>query len=211
VNARLIATAEAFEAQVGRVPESAELIARIRDGTAAPARARRRRKRTSGLERAHRSREEISVFERAYAETGNPLYVWHALSVLCVHGVPGGNTDDSLLPGWCVDYLSHTAEALLELPPLGGQSEGGIAEQAPAVSKALGLTRQGWNAYAERLKDRDSVLDADLYARVKALGIPDKDAMEATVEELGLEADRSVRRRLHRARRAKPKPAEPGP
>ena len=44
---------------------------------------------------------------------------------------------------------------------------------------------------------------------MKALGIPDKDAMEAATEFWGLEDERSVRRRLQRGRRAKPRPAKP--
>ena len=239
--ARLIAMEEAFEAEVARMVGRAELIARSRVDTAAPARTGRRRKGISAFERADQSRDAISAFERAlaetesplyvgralkradqsrdaisafewaFAETGNPLYVWHALSMLCVPSIPGGNTDDRLLPSWCVDYLSDTAEALLGLQPPRVQSEGGITELARAVSNAVGLTRQGWTAYGRWRTDRDRVGEAALYARVKALGIPDKDAMEAAVEVLGLEADRSVRRRLHRARRVKPKPTEPAP
>jgi hypothetical protein len=210
-DSREIATYEAFEAEVGRTFGFAESAAGGREDTAAPARAHETPDDTAAAARAERELEEIGAFERAYAETGNPLYVWDALSVLCVHSLVPGQTPGRFLPGWCVDYLSRTAEVLLGLLPPGVHPAGGMAEQAPAVSKALGLSRQGWDAYAERQKDRARVRDADVYARVRALGIPDKDAMEAAIEYWGLKDERSVRHRLQRARRAKPRPTKPAP
>lgn len=126
-------------------------------------------------------------------------------------GVLREDTTDTLLPGWCVEYIGRVAAALLGLPSASVRPRGGMAEQAPSLSKGLGLSRQGWDAYAEWRRDRDTERDTDLYARVKALGIPDKDAMEAAMERFGVEADRGVRRRLYRGRRAKPRPAKPEP
>ena len=58
---------------------------------------------------------DIAAFERAYAETGNPLYVWDALSLLCVPlYVPCIRPEfmrGAFLPGWCVEYLGRVAEA----------------------------------------------------------------------------------------------------
>lgn len=84
-----------------------------------------------------------------------------------------------------------------------------MAEQAPVLSKALGLSRQGWDPFAEWRRDRAREQDADLYERVKALGIPDKDATGAAAEFWGLEDERSVWRRLGRGRRTKPHRAKP--
>ena len=222
-NARWIEMADEFEAAVQAQAELAVVLAECRQDDAAPARANGGEQGDSAAPVRPGIRQwvaapvhaglpeedvaDIAAFERAYAETGNPLYVWDALSLLCVPQYLREDTPDAVLPGWCVDYLGRVAEALLGLPDASVRPRGGMAEQAPAVSKALGLRRQGWDAYAERRIDRDREWDADLYERVRAFGIPDKDAMEAAVERLGLEDERSVRRRLRRGRRAKTPPA----
>jgi hypothetical protein len=157
------------------------------------------------------SKDEVAALGRAFAATRNPLYVWEALTLLCIPPIVGTDAPDCLLPGWCAAYLGRVAEVFMGLPPPGIDPEGGMAEQAPAVSKALGLSRQGWDAYADWQRDRARERDADLYHRVKALGIPDKDAMEAAIEVFGLEDARSVRHRLHRARRTRPRPTKPAP
>ena len=228
-NDNWIKMADEFEAQVGDPPALAAQAAAARRGTAAPApapadgggqgddaapaRAWRgtAEKITASSAQVGIPEEiaaDIAAFERAYAETGNPLYVWDALSLLCVPlYVPGIRSEflrGALLPGWCIEYLGRVAEAILGLPSPSVHPPGGMAEQAPQLSKALGLSRQGWDAFAEWRKDRAREQDADLYERVKALGIPDKDAMEAATEFWGLEDERSVRRRLRRGRRAKP-------
>jgi hypothetical protein len=153
---------------------------------------------------------DIDALKRAYGETGNPLYVWEALSLLCVPSILE-RPSDRTLPGWCVEYLARAAEALLGLSPPGAPPEGGIKDRASAVSKALALTRQGWDAYLRRKADGESASDAELYARVRELGIPDKDAKEAAVGFWRLEDERSVRRRLSRARRATPRGSKPAP
>jgi hypothetical protein len=209
--ARLVEIEEAFEAEVDRMAESTKLAASGPEDTRAPAPANEAGDDTVARARGEQRREEISASARAYAETGNPLYVWDALSMLCVPSIAGMDTPDCLLPGWCVAYLGRAAETLMGLPPPGVHPVRGMAEQAPAVSKALGLSRQGWDAFAEWQKDRESERDAEVYDRVRALGISDKDAAEAATSVWNLENERSVRRRLRRGRRAKPRPLKPAP
>ena len=76
-------------------------------------------------------------------------------------------------------------------------------------SKALGLTRQGWNAYQEKRKNHQSISDGAVYARGKALGISNKNALKAAAEFWGLEDERSVRHRLSKARSATPRRTKP--
>jgi hypothetical protein len=127
-HAERIAVEEEFEAAVAQAAAIAEWAARSREGTAAPACTGRKREQVSPFKRDDQRWGDAGTFARAYAETGNPLYAWQALSVLCVHGFTREETSDALLPGWCVDYLSRTAEALLGLPPPVIDHQGGIAE-----------------------------------------------------------------------------------
>jgi hypothetical protein len=69
----------------------------------------------------------IIEYEAIYRATGNPLYVWEALTY-CAPGEP--------LPGWIFDYLQRCASAPPDEAPDGAV---GVEEEDPVVPKPRGL------------------------------------------------------------------------
>jgi hypothetical protein len=90
-----------------------------------------------------------------YEETGNPLYAWEAI-VWCLNA-----EEPQSLPDWCTSYLRDTAENLYRLScgkdfrdPSSGERIS-PDKAAKLVSNALSISRQGKNAFASLLRDRD--------------------------------------------------------
>jgi len=86
--------------------------------------------------------------EALYRETGNPIYVWKAFAEECRQGEP--------LPGWIEDYLRECAGHLIDMAeaerrftPEPGKRPVSPSEAAQRTPQGLGLTRIGWNAFAE--------------------------------------------------------------
>lgn len=91
-----------------------------------------------------------------YEQTGNPLYVWEAIA-RCLNA-------DQPIPDWCIPYLRDTAIRLSQLALGHDSDKGEIAiDQAPhLVAKALLLSRQGKNAFADLATDKRDVIQAQM-------------------------------------------------
>lgn len=142
--------------------------------------------------------------ERLFSETGNPLYFWQALATETTRPEPsqgpGSRLGSATIPGWCAQELTALARRLTALGRAG----------MPAVTEAnikaaLGLTSQGFNAYAEREHQTRDGMKADFAAELVAAGMPPQRARSVAFPSI---ADaRSLRRA---AKRSKPRAKPPG-
>jgi cytochrome c551/c552 len=143
---------------------------------------------------AQRHSHDADANRRAFKRTGNPLYVFETVAALCV------DKTVQLLPGWCAGYLGRIAAEILEI----AHSNVAPKDAVAMVPQVLGLTQQGSNAFRTWRSAADLQDDGDLYNRVKAShGIRDKEASEAAAELWSLGDERSVRRRVSKARAAR--------
>jgi len=128
-------------------PVARAFLAKLRDEMGSNAAAERRLTVESALR---------ATFQRYERSDGNPLHAWQAVW-MCTH--PEG--DLVSLPRWCADYLYRAADALLALPEvlaLTKRRDPSQSDTARQVSRALGLTRQGWSAFEKLIGDEDKIL-----------------------------------------------------
>ena len=109
----------------------------------------------------------MAMLEREWHRTGNPIWVWRAIGGEAVGA--GRGAPQFPLPPWCADYLrlvAHRIQALSEgqnwrdpvpeipdnpeLPVSGIKHPRQIGPEAAmdSIPAALGLKRQGWNAFS---------------------------------------------------------------
>jgi hypothetical protein len=93
----------------------------------------------------------LPSLERWHRETRNPLYAWEAIA-LCLNADPA-----EPIPTWCVPYLADAAGNITDLA--WGCGQGRIKPDAAgaAIGKALGLSRQGFNAFTKICRDREAM------------------------------------------------------
>jgi hypothetical protein len=143
------------------------------------------------------TRDRIVADLEALARS-NPLYVWRTLAEECRPGEP--------LPVWIEDYLRNVACALLDMaegearwvpePDRRPVTPGEAAKRTP---QALGLTRVGWNAFADyRATQKDATLAFDYERQLQ----PGESEALVDLAARQLEQNRAtVRRRIARARK----------
>lgn len=136
-----------------------------------------------------------SFFRRLYDETDNPLYVWLAISCL---------GDGEVVPDWCARYFADAGRRLTAGMDfrLGGPDPR-HAINNPAVSEALGLSRQrqksAWKRVVDDLRQMRAVWDAGMTTRNGALiwVAPDEGQV---AKERNIEVERA-KRIINRGRR----------
>jgi hypothetical protein len=99
----------------------------------------------------------LASLERWWDQTSNPLYAWEAIA-RCMNATPPAPT-----PEWCLPYLAEVARNItcLSWQVVGGRMP--HEQAAKRVGRALGVARQGANAFAQVQKDGDAMRYA-LYA-----------------------------------------------
>jgi hypothetical protein len=128
------------------------------------------------------------------------------------------------LPPWVLQYLANAARELLFLnqgldsrtraphalignrdAEADGNWRGNptfdFDQALSRVPNALGLVRQGWNAFRDHKARRATQGDLDALMQHRIAGRTMRQATERLMDELGLQNDRSVRRRIRKARR----------
>jgi hypothetical protein len=145
--------------------------------------------------------QQLFTAKTAYENTGNPLFVWHAISffigaaneLLTDEVTPEWEPWTGILPKWCLDYLAKCASAVINMdwgcdsPP---------SECAAMIPALFGFTKKGWNAFNERRELRGSQHVERYYYELRDEGISVQQAMNETLERYGLENERSVRRKI---------------
>ena len=186
----------------------AKRIARKQDAAFA------RGKRKSPPDHVRESRDMImAMLEREWRRTENPIWVWRAIGGGAV-GAGIGSPQFSL-PAWCADYLrmaAHRIQALSEgrdwaepiceipddpeLPIRRMKRPRQIGPNAAmdSIPAALGLRKQGWNAFS--IDAAAQARETDLLRMAQLLGSePSKAAARrAFMNETGRKDKHSVRR-----------------
>jgi hypothetical protein len=133
----------------------------------------------------------------------NPLYVWRELEFIAI--LARGSLDDpqatTEVPNWVLRYLIDAAETLGGLTNTQpqdrsaghGGARGDPARALAAVPRALGFSRQGWNAFSALWSD---VRGEDALINMEIAG----EDRKAQQRALGLNHERSLRRVLSRTK-----------
>ncbi|MBP0445021.1 hypothetical protein J8J14_09535 [Roseomonas sp. SSH11] len=144
----------------------------------------------------------------AYEAEANPLFVWTAL-IYQLRPTDEAQKDPPparAVPAWCADYLYQTAWRLWRLAR-------GIDyrdERAPGLSpqdamkltpNALELTRPGFNAFAAFESAEEVMRDVARFSELRRQHGSAGAALKAMMDELGIEEQPSMRRRLRRGRK----------
>jgi hypothetical protein len=96
----------------------------------------------------------LNNLDRWWRESKNPLYIWEAIA-RCLNVDP-----PAPIPAWCLPYLAEAARNITDLSWRCGQRRLSHSLAAGRVTRALGLTRQGFNAFREIPADRQAMRGA---------------------------------------------------
>jgi hypothetical protein len=94
----------------------------------------------------------LEHLERGWRETQNSTYVWQAMAQ-SLHTDPAGGS----LPAWCLEYLRETAAEIADTTISVARREISADEALAHTNEALGLSRQGYNAYSNRINDERAI------------------------------------------------------
>ena len=98
------------------------------------------------------------------------------------------------IPEWCLEYLGQCASSIVELVT---NKEIAPKDAASKIPEVLGMTRRGWNAFAEDRKETDrQLLHRKFEDLVYREGVTKTEARKMLLEESGLEDERSLQRIL---------------
>lgn len=159
--------------------------------------------------------ENIENFHELSNGTGNPLYVWHALSELFIinNARNKKEIDPFPIPKWCMDHLEIICRRIRDLSegkdykmapkpfgnlPFTTQTVESAWHRKPTLSPleatrqvlfALGLRRPGWNAF-ERFRKLQQQDEETLFIEsfCKIAGMSKSEAIKARLEEYDEEA-----------------------
>jgi hypothetical protein len=101
----------------------------------------------------------LAADRAAFEVNQNPLFVLFAIA---------RHRDDEELPLWVRQWLSKFAREGLHAARQRLEQQLSSAEAVEEAHRALGLTRQGWNAFDELQQNRDD----DLLAFLRSQGVP---------------------------------------
>jgi hypothetical protein len=147
----------------------------------------------------------IQNCQRRFEETGNPIWVWHAIWV-CGGGLSG---DKYSLPDWCLEYLFASAarvESLWsrkEFDPASKEGHERLTwdEALSLLPSALGLRRQGFNSLKSADADEsDARLAVKYDLELAGEGLSRAQALEQLRSETNLDEAR-LRKRLTSGRK----------
>ena len=148
------------------------------------------------MSRAQKPQNPVSRYlHDRWVTRRNPLYVWRELEFIAI--LARNSLDDpqatTEVPNWVLRYLIDAAETLGGLhsgPPGDGIDP---PRALAAVPRALGLSRQGWNAFSALRADargENALVNMEI-------GGEDRKAQQCA---LGLKHERSLRRVLSRTK-----------
>ena len=124
------------------------------------------------------SAERTEQARRAFEASGNPLYVFEALSYC----------REEPLPPWVRRYLYEATRAVFRLESMVLNHRMTPSDATKTLSQAFKFTRQGWNAFSDSLRTRDRSVRATIFNAMIQQDVPVKKAAD------GLGTVRSVRR-----------------
>ena len=93
----------------------------------------------------------LASLERWWKETSNPLHAWEAIA-RCLNADP-----PAPVPGWCLPYLAEIARNITDLQWQVARGQMPYNKASKQVGAALGVVRQGANAFARVQKDSDAM------------------------------------------------------
>ena len=121
-------------------------------------------------------------WRECYEDTGNPVYVWHAIASVLLRGEP--------LPDWIAGYLLRASLGII-------RAKGTTQERTAAALDALQIVIGNRNAFAEEAKENDALWVNLSY---EALGGGDR-AAEIMATEQGASSVQDVDKIMQRVRR----------
>jgi hypothetical protein len=144
----------------------------------------------------------------AYQAESNPLFVWTAL-VYQLRPTEEAQKDPPparAIPAWCAEYLYQAAWRLWQLGHgIDYRNEKAAAlspqEAMKLVPNALALTRTGFNAFNSIEASEEVMRDVARYAELRKQHGSAGPALKAMMDEIGIQEQPSMRRRLRRGRK----------
>jgi len=149
---------------------------------------------------------DIRICEAVWKNTGNPIYVWQAISLsfrleanrlrLCDGRTPPLPMDKAApFPAWCMEYLSQTCFNISKLLAEVEEGETTGSKAKDRLPSELGFTCNNGNAFDRYIANSERRLDDLSVASLKER-LCEKGAIEQATAEAKLQDERAMRKRL---------------
>lgn len=153
--------------------------------------------------KANFTKVHLAGLHARYKRTKNPLYAWAA--ICWCHG----EFPRTEIPEWCLDYFAEAGAKLNSLMPndysweTGGKGRQmmGVVPTSDKMTKAMGLTSGGRNAFRDAWSESRSARAAGEYLDLRHAGWSAKDALLRTMEWLGVDDEAQAQKIIREGKR----------